>query len=252
MAAATPCPVCGGTGWKPAEQAEGRTATVTRCECQSAASSEEKLRAARIPPRYTHCDFMGFATGGLENPTYNDSLQGARVMAEGFAREYPQLGDKEGLGLLFMGPVGVGKTHLAVATLRVLLDRGFDGVFCDFRDLLKQIQDSYNPVSQTTEMGVLAPVLKAEILMLDDLGAGKLSTWVLDTVGHILNTRYNERRTTIITTNYPDQPASPAGRLRQEDSLSDRVGERIRSRLHEMCRQVRIESVDFRPFIKRA
>ena len=250
--AEAPCPLCGGTGWQPDEKAEGGASTVVRCACQVAASAEDKLRAASIPPRYQHCDFMGFATSGLENSAYNDSLKNARFLAEAFAREYPELGEKQGLGLLLMGPVGVGKTHLAVATLRVLLDRGFPGLFCDFRDLLKQIQDSYNPVSQSTEMAILSPVLETEILVLDDIGAGKLTNWVLDTVGHILNTRYSKRRTTILTTNYLDQPARTQGRLRQEDTLADRIGDRIRSRLYEMCRLVEIESVDFRPFIKRA
>lgn len=248
-----PCPICGGTGWKTAaETAPGEPARVTRCGCQAAASAEEKRHAANIPPRHRDCDFTGFAVDGLENPAHNASLQGARLLAESFVKEYPQMGDKEGLGLLFMGPSGVGKTHLAVAILKGVIERGFSALFCDYKDLLKQIQTSYNPESQTTEFSVLTPVLETEILVLDDLGAGKLSTWVLDTVGHILNTRYNERLTTIITTNYLDQPARTTGRLRQEDTLADRVGERIRSRLYEMCRLVEMHSVDFRPFIKRA
>lgn len=248
----TSCPVCGGTGWKPAENAAGGTSTVLRCGCAGQASLADRLRAANVPPRHRDCDFAGFAVGGLENPAHNASLQQARFLAESFTKEYPQVGDKEGLGLLFMGPSGVGKTHLAVAILQGLVERGFRTLFCDYKDLLKQIQKSYNPESQTSEFSVLGPVLETEILVLDDLGAGKLSTWVLDTVGHILNTRYNERLTTVITTNYLDRPARPSRRLRQEDTLADRVGERIRSRLHEMCRLVEIESEDFRPDIKRA
>jgi DNA replication protein DnaC len=158
------------------------------------------------------------------------------------------------LGLLFMGPCGVGKTHLAVAILRALLEKGVECLFCDFRELLKTIQDSYNPVVQTTEMQVLAPVLDTEVLLLDDLGASKPSAWVLDTVGHILNTRYNGKRVTLITTNYLDAPAArgPSSSLARDDSLTDRIGERMRSRLHEMCRTVELRAPDFRQVIRRA
>src|SRR5437879_9777938 len=108
-----------------------------------------------------------------------------------------------------MGPCGVGKTHLAVAVLKQLVLRGHDVLFYDYRELLKEIQASYNPVSQTTEMGVLEPVLTVELLLLDDLGASKPSAWALETVGHILNTRYNDKRITLLTTNYLDSPAAP-------------------------------------------
>ena len=109
-----------------------------------------------------------------------------------------------------MGPCGVGKTHLAVAALRQIVLRGHTGLFYDYRELLKEIQDSYNSENQATEMGVLEPVLTAEVLLLDDLGASKPSPWALETVGHILNSRYNDKRITLVTTNYLDTgPATP-------------------------------------------
>jgi DNA replication protein DnaC len=95
-----------------------------------------------------------------------------------------------------------------------------------------------------------------EILVLDDLGASKPSDWVRDIVGIVLNARYNENRTTIITTNYLDNPASegeaarlPSGKLvppTREDSLEQRIGSRMRSRLYEMCRTVEVSAPDFR------
>ena len=210
------------------------------------ASGARPRRAEPAAPAQTEPDssFESFVVG----PGNALALEAARAVARGEAGRCSPLA--------LVGRSGVGKTHLAVAILQGLMERGFSPLFCDYKDLLKQILASYNKESQTTEFSVLGPVLECEILVLDDLGAGKLTTWVLDTVGHILNTRYNERRTTIITTNYldrMDREARPAGRrLRQEDSLADRVGERIRSRLYEMCRLVEIQSVDFRPTIKRA
>jgi DNA replication protein DnaC len=111
---------------------------------------------------------------------------------------------------------------------------------------------------QVTEMEVLRPVFEADVLLLDELGAAKPTEWVWDTVSHILNTRYNDKRTTIITTNYKDLPpagAEPEGRparASREETLGDRIGERMRSRLHEMCRVVRVEGEDFRMKYKSA
>jgi DNA replication protein DnaC len=156
-----------------------------------------------------------------------------------------------------VGTVGVGKTHLAVGVLKDLIRKGIPGMFCDYRELLKQIQNSYNPSVQTTEMEVLRPVFEAELLVLDELGAQKPTEWVWDTVSLILNTRYNDKRATLITTNFPDRPAaavepSPAQRSAREDTLGDRIGERMRSRLHEMCRKVEMAGQDFRQKVRSA
>ena len=129
------------------------------------------------------------------------SLKLAKNWTETFTRDFPGASDT---GLLLMGPSGVGKTHLAVAALKELIARGHGGLFCDYRELLKEIQGSYNPASESTEMKILEPIRTVEILVLDDLGASKPSDWVRDIVGIVLNARYNEKRTTIITTNYLD------------------------------------------------
>ena len=88
----------------------------------------------------------------------------------------------------------MGKTHLAVASLKEIVLRGHTGLFYDYRELLKEIQDSYNPERQATEMSVLEPVLKTDFLVLDDVGSSKPSPWALETVGHVLE--YALRRET--------------------------------------------------------
>jgi DNA replication protein DnaC len=235
------------------------------CECTFADKRSRVLERARLPKRYQHCNFESYETDqydreihGAKAAKWNENLAQAKLMVQGFVRDFP-LGTEH--GLLLMGSCGVGKTHLAVAALEEIVLCGHSGLFYDYRELLKQIQGSYNPESNSTEMGVLEPVLKTEVLLLDDLGSSKPSLWALETVGHILNTRYNENRLTILTTNFLDREferspvALPSGqmiRATQGDALEDRVGVRIRSRLYEMCRTVEICAEDYRKEFRKA
>ncbi len=199
------------------------------------------LRQAHIPPRYETCDLESYSTDGSQR-----GVAAAKIAAAKFVEQYPL--DKT--GLLLVGPSGAGKTHLSIAiTKQLVVSKGVSCLFCDYRELLKQIQNSYNPSVQVTELDLLRPVFQTEVLVLDDLGAVKPTEWVWDTVSVILNTRYNENRTTIITTNFMDGPAaglaSPRGAAREE-TLGDRIGERMRSRLCEMCRVVNLSAPDYR------
>jgi DNA replication protein DnaC len=247
----TNCEICGGVGLvrviSPAGQWVSRA-----CECQQMQREERRLAAAHIPERYRHYDLDGYEIiRGADS-----SLGRAHLTARTFVEAYPV--DTAGKGLLFTGSIGVGKTHLAVGVLRRLVrDRGVKGLFCDYRELLKNIQNSYNPQVSTTELELLKPVFAAEVLVLDDLGAQKPNEWVWDTVALILNTRYNDKQTTIITTNYPDLPAGGGGlsdpeRAAREQTLGDRIGDRMRSRLAEMCVRVEMKGEDFRQTVKRA
>jgi len=233
------------------------------CDCGIEERAKRVIERARVPKRYEHCDFESYVTDLEDGKTWTTqdlhSLKNAKIVTQGFVRDYPGSAEK---GLLLMGRSGVGKTHLAVATLKELIRKGHAGLFCDYRELLKEIQASYNPASESTEMGILEPIRTVEILVLDDLGASKPSDWVRDIVGIVLNARYNERRTTIITTNYVDNPATdgeparlPGGRLvppSREDSLEQRISSRMRSRLYEMCRTVELFAPDFRREVRQS
>jgi DNA replication protein DnaC len=284
------CPLCGGTGWKTVERlAEDeklnrgswekpteRTSTKSRvwavpCDCTGKDRAARIRARARIPTRYEHCDFNNFDKGlydtsiGPSWAAWNRSLEQAKLVTDAFARDYPASNDT---GLLIMGPCGAGKTHLAVSALRQIVLRGHTGLFYDYRELLKEIQGSYNSVNQTSELGVLEPVLTTDVLLLDDLGSNKPSPWALETVGHILNTRYNEKRVTILTTNYLDTaesapeaipsprraqlPSGQAVSAAREESLTERLGMRIRSRLYEMCRTVELFAPDYRREVRQA
>ena len=279
------CPLCSGTGWRVVERVDAgakaeavvqrtnptRRATSGRpqptwavpCECSEAERASRSLARARMPRRYEHCDFENFESdvwgGGPEGAAWDRSLAQAKLVVQAFAQNYPASGET---GLLLMGPCGVGKTHLAVSALRELMVRGHEARFYDYRELLKELQASYDPDHPVSEMGVLEPVLKAEVLLVDDIGASKPSPWALDTMGHILNKRYNENRVTLLTTNYLDRAEAelaistmPSGQKvtpPREETLVDRLGQRVRSRLYEMCRTVEIFAPDYRREIRHA
>jgi DNA replication protein DnaC len=204
---------------------------------------EDPLARCRIPPRYEHCTLESFEPGSA-------SLRSALEKAVAFCEGYPHLGADEGLGLLFTGDNGVGKTHLAVAVLRELVTRkGASGQFWDFHGLIREIKSSYDPETKTTELMVLQPVVEADVLVLDDLGAWKMTDWMNDTLFFVLNGRYMAKRPTVITTNYQDvtrEEVLAADSLRRREFLVERIGQRLRSRLMEMCLVVRIQGSDHR------
>ncbi len=221
------CSLCYGTGY---EVIPGKGAR--RCECRTEGTRTRLQDGARIPRRYDACSLQNY---------YPAQGNGTQLKAFNYAfrlvREYPAV-DR---GLLLIGPVGVGKTHLSVAILRGLMEKGVPCMFSEFGSLLKKIQDSYNPISQNSEMRVLAPVYQAEVLVLDELGASKPTDWVRDTMMQIIGNRYNDRKLTIFTTNYLD-----TRRLPTDETLEDRIGVRLRSRLYEMCKTVVIDGEDHR------
>jgi DNA replication protein DnaC len=246
------CEFCFGTGTRLELSAEGIKGAVI-CDCRRSNSGSRSLEAARIPPRFRECSFHNYYPK-------NDSQYFAHSFASRLVDEYPAVES----GLLFMGSVGVGKTHLAIAVLKELISKkGVRCLFYESGSLLKAIQDSYNPVSQTSEMRVLAPVYQAEVLVLDELGATVPTNWVRDTLYQIINTRYNNKKLTIFTTNYLDEARTDAGnqdsaepkrrsktfaseRIQEMTTLEERIGTPLRSRLYEMCKKVMIEGEDYR------
>jgi DNA replication protein DnaC len=203
-----------------------------RCQCRVADQKAKLFEAARIPRRYQQCSLQNY------RPAKDNSSQ---LLALNYAfklvRGYPAV-DR---GLLFMGTVGVGKTHLSVAILCGLIEKGVPCLFYEFSSLLKEIQNSYNAVSHSSELEMLSPVFEAEVLVLDELGTSKPTDWVRDTMMQVINTRYNDNKLTIFTTNYLDRR-----RADRDETLEERIGVRLRSRLYEMCQTIEVEGEDYR------
>jgi DNA replication protein DnaC len=221
------CTFCSGTTWEfVAEKG------VRPCRCRNAERRLALLKAANLPRLYNECQFSNY-----KPVRGNASQHRAFKQAYHLVESYP--GD--GRGLLLMGSCGVGKTHLAVAVLRGLLGQGVRGLFYDFGALLKAIQASYNPNTHLSESEILEPVFDAEVLVLDELGASKPTEWVLDTMLQIIRARYNDRRLTILTSNYLDEQSG-----RENETLEDRIGVRLRSRLYQMCQTVVMDGDDYR------
>ena len=237
-----PCERCSGTGFEIVTRDAREFAQP--CGCRRASSvSGAPGTTTRIPPRYEHCSLPTFEPG---NPSLSVALEKAMAFCSG----YPHLGADEGLGLLFSGDNGVGKTHLAVGVLRELVEtKGARGQFWDFHELIREIKSSYDPETKTTELQVLEPVVETDVLLLDDLGAWKMTDWMNDTLFYILNSRYMAKRSTIITTNFEDadkEKVLAADHLRRKEYLVERIGQRLRSRLMEMCVVVPLTGADWR------
>lgn len=221
------CCSCSGTGWEFVVDKGVRP-----CHCRKNERRAKLLADACIPKIYSDSSLQTY-----QPSKGNLSQLRAFNYAHTFVRDYPIV-DR---GILFIGSVGVSKTHLSAGILRGLIEKGVSCRFYEYRSLLKEIQNSYNPNTNITEMSILAPLFEYEVIVLDELGAARPSEWVQDTIGLIINGRYNEKKLTILTTNYFDAPQSSA-----DETLADRIGTRLRSRLYQICKTILVEGEDYR------
>jgi DNA replication protein DnaC len=222
-----PCPICDDTGWKPIEQNGVRR--VIRCDCWYEKSAARRITQANIPKRYQHCTFANYNA-------YNESLKRALAYGRRVVEEFPL--DR---GLLLIGLPGVGKTHLAVATLKEWIAKGGTGLFYTTMELMAELRGTYASGERTTEAEVLDKVSQVDMLVLDELGRERTTEWRDEMLHLVVNARYSQRRVTIFSTNYDigEDDTDP-------ETLQCRVGFRVYSRLHEMCEFIHVDAADYR------
>lgn len=245
------CPICDGTGWTVVER--NGLSGAQRCSCAVSARSASLRKASGIPPNYEHASLDNFQIP-QENPIARAGLGKVLMQVRSFVREFPA---PDRPGLLLIGETGSGKTHLAVAALKAVMERGHEGLFFDFQNLLDRIRSGYDAASGTSDRAAYRNAMDAEVLLLDDLGSHRITEWVEDTVTSIITYRCNHQKPLIATTNLDIEDAGPVayttagGTAVHKKTLGEVIGSRARSRLFEMCRVVRMPAVeDYR--VKRA
>ena len=257
---------------------DGGAGTARPCDCRKQNHQFGRLAAARIPERYQNCRISSYQINGAA--AIQGQMLRARFMAQRYVNDFLSLRNEIGgrAGLLFMGPPGVGKTHLAVSILIEVIEKyAIPGRFVELNEFVGQMKATFEPAAPETMQQVIEPVIDAPLLVLDELGSQKQTPWLNDLLYLIVNTRYTRRLPTIFTTNYrltedqdlpirrkaqplkaenldrdrdPEPPPEPKYQPKEEqrpESLSRRIPSMLISRLYEMAELVPLDAVkDFR------
>ena len=245
------CPLCEGRGWIVSQ--DGSAGAAKRCRCVQQGRADHLLQQAHLPPRYSGCSFRTFDVNA-DSASSQDQLLRAKSICERYVDTFLTAdGRFRESGLLFIGPPGAGKTHLAVAVLKELIARfQVRGLFVDFTTLIHDIQNTFNPEAPGSKQAILDPVVEAEVLVLDELGAQKPSPWINEILYLIINSRYTRRLPTLFTTNFRLEATATSDHLdrlpgsRSYAALSARISPSLLSRLYEMANPVEIDVEDFR------
>jgi len=242
MAAAAVCPICGGTGWKIIERAG--LSGAEPCRCAGEARAEALQEGSGIPPKFVRATLENFVVPN-DNPIARNTLGTAQRLVRSFVREFPT---PDHSGLLLVGDAGSGKTHLAVAALKAIIDKGHEGIFFDYQNLLDRIRSTYDKASGSGDREAYKSAMECDVVVLDDLGSHRITDWVEDIVTSIITYRYNHRKTLIVTTNLDPKGAvgytTEGGTQVSKKSLREVIGARAASRLSEMCREVNLFGVE--------
>ena len=239
------CTICRDTGYLFERDAQGRE-QAQKCQCERRRVCVRLYNEAKVPGKY----YDALLSSRYQDRNNQDAFHTFKMLAKEF---HP--GHK---GIVLMGPAGVGKTWLIAAFIRELIfTHGTPMLFRDFFHLLSDLKSGYS--RDIPESDLIDPLVGVEVLVIDELGKGRNTPWEQNILDVIISQRYNARKTTIFTTNYtvdrkktliekhrPRELAEGDSFKEVKDTLVDRVGTRIYSRLKEMCDFIPIAGPDRR------
>jgi len=219
------CPfgLCDGSGFVIDEAT--RTSTYCRCRAQLVATARSRGLSAVIPRKYRGVSF--------DRPPITTIRDGIVSYVRRYVRDIDARLDA-GEGLWLYGPVGTGKTSLAMLVSRAALDAGRTVAIYSLPRLLAEIRTTFDDGSEHSYTELLDRLTGVDLLHIDDVGAEKTSPWVLEQLYAIINARYEAERSVIVTTNL------------ERDELAEQINERTVSRLEEMCEVLPVGGSDLR------
>jgi DNA replication protein DnaC len=225
---ACPYELCDGDGLR-YDEAEN-TAYPCRCRPQLIARAQARSLSGVIPRRYRDASF--------DRPPVTEIEPHVVSATRRFAQNVEGKLDK-GLGLWFMGPVGTGKTTLAMLVSKAALQAGRTVAIYSLPRLLNEIRDNFG--TENSHVALLDRLTAVDLLHIDDVGAERTNEWVLEELYSIVDARYSEQKSVVITTNILDREA-----------LCEQITERTVSRLTEMCDELPVLGRDRRMDLRTA
>lgn len=244
--ATTMCSECRDTGWVQ-ERLPGGFTSSKRCRCQAGGGVGSQYGRLRLPPRFAHATFDNFSAGDYaKEPRMHQVLTAAMSKGRWFADGFPMESSK---GLLFHGGSIERRTHLAVATLKRLADKGFSCLFFEYQDLLQALQSRPGDAADERE-DVASQISSVDVLLIESLGERRATDWAQDTIYSIVKHRYHNKLGLLATTGLPLSEITSEPRLamqststaaRFQDTLAQRIGRQCAEMLDSICNAVQVE-----------
>jgi DNA replication protein DnaC len=193
------------------------------CSCRPARIARKKAAAleGRIPRRYREVSLE-------REPLISIERANPHVVRE--VRQYIRsIGEQldAGRGLWFTGDVGTGKTTLAYLISKAAMAADRTVAIYSLPRLLALLRDTYDDDARYSLNELIDQLSAVDLLHIDDVGAEQTSPWVLEQLYTIVNTRYEDGKAIMVTTDLITEHGDAA--------LREQIGDRTVSRLYEIC-----------------